>query len=198
MKKLFIHSVLLVIAIATFSCESKKTPETKFYNDEFKWSITIPKNFEVVSEQDWEKHQQKGADALEKTIGEEVINQSENIFIFRNGLSNYFEANKQPFDETVDGDYLEAFDAVNEMIIETFKSQMPEAKIDKKSGTEIIDNLEFQSCQITLSFPNNMTMKYEMFSRLFGKNEFTVNIIYIEDEIGKEIITAFKNSKFEK
>jgi hypothetical protein len=37
-----------------------------------------------------------------------------------------------------------------------------------------------------------------MYSRLFGKREFTVNIMYIDESLGQQMKAAWLNSKFAK
>ena len=98
------------IVVCTFilqSCQGQSNPPKKIYNPDFKWTITIPENFEKVSNDDWEKMQNKGAEAIEKTYEGEIVNRATIVFVFKSGQINYFESNYQPFDIATDGDYLE-------------------------------------------------------------------------------------------
>ena len=79
----------------------------------------------------------------------------------------------------------------------TFETQIPKTKLDSISSTQKISGLEFQRFDVTVDFPNGMKMKSIGFSRLFDKQEFTVNITAVEEKIGKKILDAFLNSKFE-
>ncbi|MBX2969032.1 MAG: hypothetical protein KF803_06655 [Cyclobacteriaceae bacterium] len=176
--------------------QAKTKPET-LYNEDFKWTITIPENFINVSPQEWAKMQDKGLDAVEKTFGEEVVNQSKVIFVFKNADFNYLEANYQLFNVETDGDYLESCKAVNEILFETFKTQMPNAKIDSISSIEKISNLDFQTFKMKIYFPNGMTMHSIMYSRLFEDREFSVNIMYVDERQGKRMIEAWTKSTFE-
>ena len=108
--------------------------------------------------------QNKGADAIEKTFEGEIINQSKTIFVFKSDQLNYFESNYQPFDVSIDGDYLESCKNVNEVLIETFKAQMPNAKIDTITTVEKIDNLEFQVFKMKIEYPNKMILNLLMYS----------------------------------
>lgn len=198
MKKFFIYTFIIIISIFQNSCNGQNNTAKEVYNQDFKWKITVPTGFEEVSAKDWEKQQQKGADAIENTSGEEVINQAKIIFVFKNGQFNYFESNYQPFDESFNGNYIESFDAVNDIIYETFISQMPGTKVEKQRGTELIDNLEFQFCKMKIIYPNNMIFYMEMYSRLFDKREFSVNIMYMEKEKGEAMKQSLLNSKFKK
>ncbi|MCY1486177.1 hypothetical protein D3C87_297340 [compost metagenome] len=185
-------------AAAILSCHAQTADSNTIYNKDFKWTIVIPKDFVSVSTEEWSKVQNKGTNALEKTIGQEIINQAKTIFVFQNDQFNYFEANYQPFDEATDGNYLESCKAINDIVFETFKSQMPQAKIERSSSTEKIDGFVFQTFKVKIELPNKMVMTLLMFSRLFEKKELTVNIMYIDTSKGEKMLASWRNSKFKK
>lgn len=178
------------------SCDGQKTAKKEIHNKDFNWTITIPENFENVSSAEWAKVQNKGADAIEKTFEAEVINEAKTIFVFKSDQFNYFESNFQPFDPSVDGDYLESCKAVEEVLYETFKTQMPDAKIETARSVEKIDDFEFQKLTMRVEYPNKMVFNLLMFSRLFDKREFTVNIMYVDELKGKKMLDSWRQSKF--
>lgn len=196
MRNSILTSLFFLLLLSGCTGQTKTKPKT-LYNEDFKWTITIPENFINVSPKEWAKMQNKGLDAVENTYGEEVINQAKIIFVFKNADFNYMESNYQPFDVEVDGDYLESCKGVNEILFETFKTQMPNAKIDSISSVEKISNLNFQTFKMKIDFPNGMTMHSQMYSRLFDKKEFSVNIMYVDGKQGKKMIEAWTKSKFE-
>lgn len=197
MLKVKFHIIILSIIIFQ-NCLGQTSPKKEIYNDDFKWSITIPENFENVSAEEWTKMQNKGADAVEKTFDEEIVNRTKTIFVFKSDQLNYFESSHQPFDTLIDGNYLESCIAVNNILLETFKAQMPGVKIDTQRSVEKIDNLEFQKFEVKATYPNNMVLTILMYSRLFGKNELAVNIMYVDSEKGEKMIDNWKKSKFSK
>ena len=168
------------------------------YNEDFKWSIAIPENFNSVSPDEWEKLQNRGLEAIENTAGEEIINQVQTIFVFKNGDANYLESNHQPFDSSVDGDYLQSCKEVNDLLYQTFKSQLPNTTIERSTSVEKIDNLEFQTFKVKINLPNEKAMHSISYTRLFGKKEFSVNIIYLDNQQGEKMLKAWRNSKFNK
>lgn len=189
---------ILGLTIIYQSCNGQTTPKKEIYNKDFNWTITIPENFENVSAVEWAKMQNKGADAIEKTYNDEVVNQAKTIFVFKSGQLNYFESNYQPFDTAIDGDYLESCKNVNNILYETFITQMPDIKIDSISTVEKIDNLEFQAFKMKIEYPNKMIMNALMFNRLFDNKEFSVNIMYVDDKKGEQMLDSWKKSKFTK
>lgn len=178
------------------SCTEQTSTKTNFYNKDFNWTISIPENFDTVSASQWAKMQNKGADAIEETYDEKVDNRAEIIFVFKSDQLNYFESNYQRFDTTTDGNYLESCKNVNEVLYQTFIKQMQGVKIDTVTSVEKIDNLEFQTLKMKVTYPNNMILSVVMFSRLFGKKEFSVNIMYFDKKKGDLMLKSWKTSKF--
>lgn len=82
MIKSIINFFILLAFLA--SCNGQINSESRtLYNEEFKWTIVIPENFSQVSPSEWQRKQNKGAKAIEDTYGEEVINQTKIIFVFK-------------------------------------------------------------------------------------------------------------------
>jgi hypothetical protein len=178
------------------SCSGQTTSKKEFYNKDFNWRISIPADFQIVSEEEWAKIQNKGAEAIEKTFDEKVINQAKTIFVFKSDQLNFFESNYQPFDIAVDGNYLESCKNVHNMIYETFITQMPDLKIDSISSIEKIDNIGFQTFTMKVEYPNKMILHVLMYSRLFGKRAFSVNIMYVDKNKGQQMLESWRKSKF--
>lgn len=191
---------LLFISLSLISSSSgqQKSEQKTIYNKDFKWTILIPAGFDTVSADKWTKMQNRGAEAIANTYQTEVENRAETIFVFQSDQFNYFESNYQPFDIVKDGNYLESFKAVNKILYGTFKAHMKGAKLDSSSSTQIIDGLTFQTFEVVINFPNKMVMHWQMFSRLFGKKEFTVNIMTVDKNKRKELLSSWLTSKFDK
>jgi len=190
--------VLLCLTILIQGCAGQTTPKKEIYNKDFKWTITIPENFENVSTEQWNKMQNKGADAIEKTYDEKVENRAKTIFVFKSDQMNYFESNYQPFDTATYGNYLKSCKNVGDILYQTFVAQMPGTKVDTTYTTEKIDHLVFQIFNIAVTYPNKMVLNVLMFSRLFDKREFTVNIMYVDKLKGVKMLDSWRKSKFSK
>jgi hypothetical protein len=193
-----VNYFIIFLAIIFQNCTEQTSPKKEIHNNDFNWTITIPENFESVSAEQWTKMQNKGREAIEKTYDAKVDNQAKTIFVFKNDQLNYFESNYQPFDSTTDGNYLESWKSVNEILYQTFISQMQGTKIDTTTSTEKIDNLEFQTLKMIVTYPNNRVLNILMFSRLFDKKEFTVNIMYVDNKKGELMLDSWKKSTFGK
>jgi hypothetical protein len=185
----------LAFIMMLVSCGAQ-TPKKEFYNNMFKWSITIPENFTHVEPAEWERMQNRGAEAVEKTYDQKVVNRSVTIFVFKSDQLNYFESNYQPFDVADKGDYAETCRSVNQILYGTFKAQMPMAKLDSASSKETISGLTFHTFRVSIYLPNKMVMDCRMYSRLFGNKEFSVNIMTVDKEKQRLLMEAWKQSVF--
>lgn len=193
----YFHLFLVLVCLA--SCKGQPKSEKKtVYNKDFKWTISIPAGFDTVSAENWVKMQNRGAEAIEDTYGEKVENNSKTIFVFKKDQFNYFESNYQHFDPATDGDYADAFKEVNKVIYGTFEAQMKGAKLDSSSSKQTISGLEFYTFKVVITIPDKMVMCLQMFSRLFDKKEFTVNIMTVDKQKEKELLDSWLSSKFDK
>ena len=195
LRNLLIIATCLLFQAAICNGQSSSTAR-EIYNKDFKWKVSIPEGFELVPDTAWTGMQNKGAAAVEKTYDMKVENQAKTIFVFRSDQFNYFESNYQPFDSSKDGNYLETYKGVDDVLYGTFKAQMPDARIDSSFTTEIIGGLEFYVFNVNIHINEAFTLHLLMYSRLFGKKEFTVNIMYVDAAKGKSMLEAWKASTF--
>jgi len=195
MKKIILNCIILILLLSSCISQTKSDSET-LKIEEFNWTVNIPENFKPINQEEWNKTLKKGINAIESTFEGEVDNQATTIFTYKNGQFNNFEANWQPFDVEIDGDYMQTYSEVNEMMYQTFEIQIPDAKLDSISSTQKVSGLEFQRFDITIDFPNGIKMKATSFSRLFGKKELTMNITSVDEKIGEKMLNAFLDSNF--
>jgi hypothetical protein len=191
MKRFFIFISLLIASSFAFAQQAQE-----FYSQEFGWRIHIPASMALVSAENQKKLQEKGADAIEKTYGEQVVNETTTLFMYQKGMMNYIEANHQPAD--LNEDYREECKAVNELVYETFRTQIPGASIDSASSVQHVAGLEFHVFKVDIHIPNTTVVFHgQMFSRRFNNRELAVNIMYVDENIGRELLDAWFKSKFE-
>ncbi len=193
-----IKNILLTIAVilTTFSLYAQAEPGKEYFYKPLKWKIVIPEGTKTVSNEEWNKLEEKGAAAIEKTYGEKIENTAKTIFVVKYDDRNYLEANQQPYDSIEDPDYPAYFRSVNDVLYTTFKEQIPNATIDSASTEEMIAGLTFQKFRISISLPNNMVIRIYMFSRPFGNKELTINMMFVDEEKGMMMMSAWKKSSF--
>jgi hypothetical protein len=187
---------ILALACLQGCINRPSAPARKLHDKEFNWSIELPKGFESLDSDQYAKLQQKGTQAVQKTMGQTIVNNSKVIFAFRSDRLHYFEANKQPFDTTTDGDYLTTNKQVDDVLYNTFKQQMPGMQIDTTISTETIDKLVFQRLNVRIKLDSKNSMNLFMYNRLFGKKELTISIMYVDSTKGAALLNAWRHSTF--
>jgi len=191
-------ALFLLLYQTTISYGQSSSDARMFHNNDFNWSIPIPKGFEKVADSSWAKMQDKGAAAIESTYDAKVDNQAKTIFVFKSDQFNYFESNYQPFDTAKDGNYQDVYKNVNDILYGTLKAQMPTAQLDSSYGRENVGGKDFNVFSLDAHINPQFTLHILMYSRLFGKKEFSVNIMYVDPEKGKALLEAWRSSSFDK
>lgn len=194
-KHYLLFGLVLLLNVAV---RAQVQPGKEYVFNPLKWKIIIPEGTTAVSNAEWNKLEEKGAAALEQTVGEKIENAATTIFVVKYDETNYFEANHQPYDSVADPDYPAYFRSANEVLYATFKEQMPNAIIDTAVTEEQIDGLLFQKFRIKITMANNVVLKIIMYSRPFGNKEFTINMMFIDEDRGFRMMTAWKKSTFGK
>lgn len=192
--------LMVLVAAAVFSgCgqQEKKAKETEtvLYNKEFDWMIAIPAGFDSMTKEEVRIMQGRGVKAMEDTYDIDIEQKGGTIFAYKNGLTNLFHSNWQPFD-SADGNYEDGYRAVNNMIYRTFETQIPGAKLDSSSSTEKISGMEFKVFKVEINLPNNPALDCWYFRRLFGRKELLVNITSSDQEHGTALLKAWRSSNF--
>jgi hypothetical protein len=188
---------ICVMVFVSVSCYAQPA-DRKYYNSDFKWKRTLPENFEKVPGAEWRKQQSSGMDAMSEAYGQKVEDNTTTIFVIKSGDNNYLEALHQPFDPAKDGDYQASCKVVDDVLYKTFKTQLPDAKLDTTITTEMIGGLKFNKFVVNLQISEDVLFTGIMYSRLFGKKELAVNIMYVDAEKGKAMMAAWKSSVFGK
>jgi hypothetical protein len=172
------------------------TTKNELYNKEYNWHITLPESFKRISTEDFAQMQQKGAEAMEKTLNGKIENHSKPIFVFKADQLHYFESNSQPFDPA-DGDHEALNKEVDGILYKTMAQQIPNSVIDSATTKETIDKLVFQRFSLAITLPNKIVMHMLMFNRLFDRKELTIVIVYVDPVKGNKLLTSLRNSRFE-
>ena len=190
---------ILYISIIGFlfliSCQKEK--EITIENDDFKWTINIPKNFKEVSEKNWNKVKSGGIESFEK-VSEQKVEKDDienTLFAYKNRQFHTLESNYKIIDTTEN--YIKSNKELNTVTYESLKKAMSNTELDSLSSKQLINGMEFDTFEINFDYPNGERLTTKSFRRLFGNKRFTINIIYKDEGIGKELINSIANSKFE-
>jgi len=184
-------SILIVLISFLFNSNTSAQTAPKSYISDFKWTINTPKNFNLISGDEW-KAMQNLPDGTDP-------NQSKILLVFQKDNANYAEFSSRQFNPETDGDYDKALAKVNGLLYETLHGQMIGAAIETEQKTATINELDFNLFILSIKYPSAQVITIEIYSRLFENNkEFTASILYAVPEQGKLMLDAFKESTFGK
>jgi len=182
--------------ICTLNSYAQNFADTVLYNSEFKWSIVIPEGFYLVSVDSVNAMHKRGAQKLENSSNQKIEDNTTNIFMFKSNRFNYFESCSQPYDTTTDGKISESVKLIANVLYNSFTSQIKNVEIDSSFEIEKISGLEFHKLKMKIKYPNNLVFYINMYCRLFGNKELAINIYYVDEIKGYQMLNAWKKSKF--
>ncbi len=200
------YSVVILLAFFAFanqlSAQSLPTDsaqvakQTVLHSPLFKWSIEVPPGYDEVEPAVWDM--QKGViyDALDDSA--QWIEQARTVVAFKANDYHYFEANWKNYSEERQGNFGEHCQAVNEEMYRTFAAQLPDAKIDTASSTQLVGTTEFYRFTIRIELANGITLNSQLYSHLFGDKEFSANLFFVNEDYGRLLTEAWLFSKFDK
>lgn len=191
-RKFTLTFVSLIFTILTFGQQ-----KNKYNNEKIGWEIYFPESFKDMN---LNKQTVQIVDAKNKTDKKPNISKTKNEteeIKYQGSKFNFFYAIIKNNKENID--LKKRAEEQNKSLIDALKVSNPQTKFDTKYSFEKIDNIVFYKSEMIMDLGNNISQHFIIF---FGKiKDYNANfsIVYAnENEETKEIITAFKNSKFEK
>ena len=171
-----------------------------YHSDAVGWTIEIPEGYAVTLMEDKEESFDRAVDAMGETISEEAdLGAIQHLIGFQKGVFNQLQSNIEPYVEEYEGQWMEEHVMLKDYLYELFTSKG--IKIDSSSSTEMIDGLEFQVLKHAMYAPDDpeKVMLYNnSYSRIINGYTLSVTIGYNDEQHKKELLTAWRNSKFEK
>lgn len=192
--KYFLFSLTFVV----FGCGGQEQTHNCVYVKEFKWTITIPKTFTKMTKEELEKNKMKGKEAIKKTTGEEIVDQTVPVLAVKSDQMNLLEANYQVINKEEFDSYIDYRSILNAVLYDTYKNLFPNEDIDTSSTTEVVDGINFYVSKMKLKTSSGASLNVFVYSSLFGDKDLTINIVYSDESKGKLLLDAFRNSKFER
>ncbi|MEI2675474.1 MAG: hypothetical protein V9F05_15665 [Chitinophagaceae bacterium] len=203
-KTLLIFISTLTIISCTPSDPNKNIDEGKvegntYTSQEIGWTIAIPDGWEVVDREKSEDMREKGTQALEETIDQEVdFSGVKTLIAFQKNQFNIFQSTSEPFKLEYEGEWEINNAAIKALIFETFVNQGIKAD-SSATSVETIDGLDFQTYSFTIYGPTcEVILKQILYSRLINGFDFAANINYNNEKDKETQLQAFRNSKFKK
>ena len=179
-----------LIIILLNGCQNSTT---EIYNADFKWKISIPKDY--VRQPIAGKSQERGKRMIEEAYSQKVNIVAIPVFNFMKGKYNKLQAQYVELDSVKD--FILKFSEANTIVEKTFKHARPESKYEIQYSTKIISGLKFETFKMTVYSEDNTTTVFQNFSRLFGNKKLDIIIVYQDKNSGNELMNALEKSNLE-
>jgi len=195
--------VFIFSAVFLLNCKEKSgKPGTKINDNTTGFSMTVPGSFPKLDSPAKEGQLKKGTRQLNKLHDSELefdLNSIEKANIFQADENNLFLLNTKEYNIDTQGNYNEAISELNKFAYQTQQLNFPNAKLDSATLKEKIDGIEFTKYILNAKISDDKTMHVVNYYHLFKDNkDFIASVIFTDEELGKEVLQAFRASKFKK
>lgn len=178
--------LIFLICIISYSCFKDK-PARQLYVEEFEWKIEVPKFFDVINPDEWDK-------------SKEYLSEGDSmntLVVFKRSKNNYFESNYHPYRKGKK-EFIESCKYMNNLKYLAITSQFTDVKVDSFQTIELIDSVEFVKFEMDLKYSEYTTEKYIVYEHLFDTKAFSAYFHYRNERRGKEMLRVWRNSTFGK
>ena len=197
--KIFKLCTFLLFLVFLKSCAQEKQESIKIVDKSTGFQIVLPPNFSRLSESEKSKKLNQGKDKIDELFESDIdLSGVGEAQLFKVDETNYFIFSVQDFDPKVDGDYLDAINKTNSMVIDAYKKAYPDKEMTYKTISEKVDGVKFIKFILTMKLSERTTMNVINYNKLFGTKDFIASIIFTNMENGRKMEEAFRNAKFKK
>lgn len=194
------HFKLLLLLFSFSGCKGQDTlKEYKF--PQVNWTLRIPEKSNLLDSAQFDTISRKAVNAINKTYEADFdFKEVTPLFTIRQGQFNLLGSTINLFDTTLGMTWEKSYAFSKQMIMQVINDQSPAVKIiDTLSSFELIDGLRFEKLYLKTFYPDQkLTMNTYWFYRKQNKYDFSINISYTDEKIGKEFLNLVKTSKFDK
>jgi hypothetical protein len=191
----------LIIGLFVFAiCKGQAT--LKEYNfPQVDWTLRIPATSNFLDSAQFETISKKAVNAINKTYDADFsFTDIKLLFTIRQGQFNLLGSTINLFDTTLGMTWVQSYSASKVLIMQVINEQAPAVKIiDTLSTYEVIDGLRFEKLYLKTFYPDQkLTMNTYWFYRKQNEYDFSINISYTDEGIGKQFLDLIKASRFDK
>lgn len=206
MKKM---TYILLAATLLFACKQKDkhldpnkqvdegTVKGETYvSQDIGWTINIPRGWTVISRDQTDANEKRGAEAIKKSSNTEIdMSQLKHLISFQKDRFNSLLSTLEPFPNDSPGAFEENCSTVNRMIYDAYTSQG--IRSDTSSGVEVVHGHRYNTFHAILySKDGKVILQQQLYSRLIHKKDFSLTLNYNNEEDKKAMLDAFTNSTF--
>jgi len=163
--------------------------------------LRIPASSKFLDSAQFDTISRKAVNAINQTFDADFsFKDIKSLFIIRDGEFNLLGSTINVFDTTLGLTWEQSYAASKQQVMQVINEQAPAVKIiDTLSSYEVIDGIRFEKLYIKTFYPDQkLTMNSYWFYRKQNIYDFSINISYTDEKIGKQFLNLIKDSRFGK
>lgn len=189
--------LLLFLTLIFINCNNKESNnEVQIVDHNTGFQMELPKGFQKMDNGEADKVLKVGKDNIDKIYETNIDISDVEPTLFKKDKDHYFLFNIRNYDAQIDGDYNELTLEANKLLLSVYQQSFPNSKIDTSTSKEKIDKMVFEKYSLQIDFPESKRMNVITYSKLINKKDFTLAVIYSNDEVGQQVLNSIKQSKF--
>ncbi|RZJ69774.1 hypothetical protein [Flavobacterium sp.] len=159
------------LALISYVGFAQNSP-TVFTSKEFGWTISLPSDYKKMH-----------------------TDQPDMIVAYEKDASNNIQAYWEDFDESKDGNYVEALRAVKKDVTEAANEQLPGSSTTVETS-ETFSGKKFAVFTSKVVLDASFSANTVTFARVFKKKAVSINVTYSDEAEGKKLLEAVRKSVF--
>jgi hypothetical protein len=191
---------LVIFLFSIVGCNRQH--KLKEYNiPEVNWTLRIPEKSNFLDSLQFDTISKKAVNVINTTYNSEIdFKDVQSLFTIRQGEYNLLGSTLNTFDTTSGMTWEQSYAASKEMLLQVINGQAPTVQIiDTLSSVQLIDGLRFEKLYLKTYYPDKkLTMNTVWLYRKKDKYDFSINVSYTDEKIGRQYLEIIANSKFEK
>jgi hypothetical protein len=195
MKSILIY--LLISFFSTYTCTAQETSPAKlFYYEPLLWRIVIPAGFSSVPQSKLDAMGKEGRDML--AINDSLSQKIDHGFLFAVS-SDEFHYMDAKVVHIPNGSSKELFSSWEKGLrdgLQSMKAGLPTAKFDTLSYQELVTGIVFYAHKLQMHLDENQQVTQYSFPAIIGNRAMAVNIVAMNPEKEKLLLSAFRTSTF--
>jgi len=192
--------ILILTLLCIASCSGQdNVKEYRF--PQVGWTLKISTTENFLDSAQFEVISKNATDIINNTYNSDInLKELKPLFIIRQGQYNLIGSSINLFDTSAFESWQDSYFISKQILIKTITDLGPAVKIlDTITSIEIIDNLQFEKLYVKTFYQSlNFTMHNYWYYRKQNDYDFSINISYVDPEIGAHFFEILRNSKFDK
>lgn len=162
---------------------------------ELGFKMGLPKGFTKMDNKEVGAALQMGKKQIDKIYDIDFNINGLEPNLFKKDDNNYFIINIKDFSAS-EKEYQEEVAKYNRLMYTTYQKSFPNAELTEFTETQKIGNVVFTKYSLKAVVSKALTMKVFNFNSLYKGKDVTLAAVYMDDEVGQEILKAVESANF--